>query len=308
MQKSYQQLIKKLGENRIKTNEPMSLHTTFKIGGPADLFYEARTTEEVVGAVGICRRLKVTYFILGGGSNLLVSDKGIRGMVIKISNIKYSCEARSCSAGQISNTIMTAEAGVQLSDIVEVAAKNSLSGLEFAVGIPGTLGGALRGNAGAWQQAIGDRVLRVRILNRDGKVSWINKRTCQFDYRQSRFKKNGEIILAAELGLEQGSQQQIRRTMTDNLEKRKSQPQEPSAGSIFTNPKPEAAARLIEECNLKGYRVGKACFSKDHANFIVNLGLAKAKDVLKLIGLAQRKVKEKFGIRLETEVKIIGEF
>ena len=298
MQKSYQQLIKKLGENRIKTNEPMSLHTTFKIGGPADLFYEARTAEEVAGAVGVCRRLKVAYFILGGGSNLLVSDKGIRGVVIKIANGKWS----------MINGQLIVEAGVPLNKVIEIAAKHSLSGLEFAVGIPGTLGGAIAGNAGAWQQAIGDKVLRVRILSKDGRVKWISKKACQFDYRQSRFKKNGEIILAAELGLEQGSQQQIRRTMADNLEKRKSQPQEPSAGSIFVNPKPEAAARLIEKCGLKGYRIGKACFSVKHANFIVNLGLAKTKDVLDLISLAQSKVKEKFGIMLETEVKIIGEF
>ena len=298
MQKSYQQLIEKLGEDRVKIDELMSLHTTFKIGGPADLFYEAKTEEEVAESIKFCQNLEIPFFVLGGGSNLLVSDKGIRGMVIKISNIKY----------QISNTIITADAGARLGDIVEAAAEHSLSGLEFAVGIPGTLGGALRGNAGAWQQAIGDRVLRVRILDKDIKVKWISKKDCQFDYRQSRFKKSGEIILAAELKLLSGNPEQIRETMRDNLEKRKSQPREPSAGSIFINPKPEAAGALIEQVNLKGFCVGQAQISPQHANFIINLGGASCSDVLELISLAKKAVEEKFGIKFEEEVKIVGEF
>ena len=216
-------------------------------------------------------------------------------MVIKISNFKF----------QISNSRTVVDAGIPLAEVVEKIAQSSLSGLEFCTGIPGTVGGAVVGNAGAWQQAIGDRVKMVKVLGKNDKVKWIKKEDCQFDYRQSRFKQSGEIVLAVELELAESSETKIREKMAEYLAKRSQQPKELSAGSIFVNPKPEAAGSLIEKVGLKGYQIGQAQISSQHANFIINLGGASCRDVLELISLAKKTVKEKFGVDLEEEVKII---
>ncbi len=296
----------RLGQGRVKRDEPMSSHTTFGIGGPADLFYEARTEEEVIEAVKLCRELAAPYFILGGGSNLLVSDRGVRGVVIKISNIKYK---QSLSLrDQISNTAVVAEAGVRLAELVEEVAKRSLTGLEFLVGIPGTVGGAIVGNAGAWQQAIGDKVGRVKVLDQDNETRWIARDGCQFGYRQSCFQGEEEIVLGVELNLVQGKTEEIKKKMEEYRSKRNQQPKEPSAGSIFVNPKPEAAGSLIEKAGLKGYRVGQAQISPLHANFIINLGGASCDDVLQLISRVKETVKEELNVTLQEEVKIVGEF
>lgn len=302
MNKNYQKLIELLGENRVKTDEPMAKYTTFGIGGPADLYYEAKTEEELVRAIKKSDELEVPYYILGNGSNLLVGDKGIKGMVIKnkILKIKY----KKVKGGEL----IIAGAGVLLNDLMKFCVKNSFSGLEFLTGIPGSVGGAVRGNAGAWQKNIGDQVKRVKILTEDGKVKWIAQEDCHFSYRKSWFKKTKEIILEVELKVEKKEKKEIEKMVGEYKEKRKNQPRELSAGSVFINPKPYSAGEMIEECGLKGIKNNLAEISLLHANFIVNLGGAKAKDVVELIALVKEKVKKRFGIELEEEIVRVGEF
>lgn len=302
MDQRYKKIIAILGKDRIKLNEPLSRQTTFKIGGPADLFYESKTGKELIGVIRVIREIGIPYFILAGGSNILVGDKGFRGMVIKflISNFKFLIKDKI--------VLVTVGAGMPTSVLLNELTKRSISGLEFMAGVPGTVGGAVRGNAGAWQQNFGDKVSRVKVLTSQSEIVWLKKADCQFEYRHSRFKKSGEIVLEAELELVYGKEEEIKKQIEGYLEKRIDQPQEPSAGSVFINPKPQAAGELIEQCGLKGKRIGGAQISKKHANFIINVGEAKATDVLALIGLAKGKVKEKFNIDLEEEIVKIGEF
>lgn len=302
MNKNYQKIISILGKNRVRVDEPMAKHTTFKIGGPADLFYEARTEEELVRVVRAVREMGVSYFILGNGSNLLVGDRGIRGMVIKIQNAKVKKQNDN------SKFKILADAGALLAEVVNFATKNSLGGLEFLTGIPGSVGGAVRGNAGAWQKTISGQVTKVKILSPDGKIKFLNQKDCQFSYRQSRFKKTEELILEIELEVEKKDKGEIEKLIEEYTYKRSHQPKEASAGSIFINPKPYVAGEMIDRCGLKGKKIGRAQISPKHANFIVNLGGAKATDVVALINLAREKVKEKFGIELKEEIVRVGEF
>jgi len=292
----YKDLIKILGEDRVKRNEPMAKHTTFGIGGPTDLFYEAKTREELVGAVKLVRKLKIPYFIVGGGSNLLISHRGIRGMAIEIRNTEY----------EIRDTKIFADAGVSLRKLAQTAAKKSLSGLEFAVGIPGTVGGAVWGNAGADKEWIGNIVEEVKVLTTKNKIKKLSQTDCRFRYRTSRFKKNKEIILQVVLKLKKDDPEKIREKIGEFLVKRKNQPKEKSAGSIFKNPEDKTAGWLIDQCGLKGKKIGNAQISPKHANFIVNLGKAEADDVVQLIKFAKREVFKKFGIKLEEEISLIG--
>ncbi|MCX6725997.1 MAG: UDP-N-acetylmuramate dehydrogenase [Candidatus Shapirobacteria bacterium] len=280
-----------VGENQI-----LAGYTTFKIGGVADWFYQVKNETDLIKAISFCRKQKIPFFILGGGSNLLVSDKGFRGMVIKMENEMI----------KVDNEKIIVESGSSLARLIKIAMENSLSGLEFLAGIPGTVGGSIVGNAGAWQENFSDKIKRVKILDGKDQVKWFNQEDCQFSYRQSRFKKSKEIILAVEIELKKAKQKDISQKISDNLKKRKNQPQEPSAGSIFINPKPNSASDLIENCGLKGVKRGGAEISDKHANFIVNRDGAKAKDVLELISLAKQQVKEKFGIDLKTEIFFLG--
>lgn len=297
--KNYQEIRVKLGQDRVKVEELMSKHTTFKIGGPADLFYEAKTKKELVKAIKLVRELKVPYFILGGGSNVLVSDKGIRGIVIKMKNDKWS----------MANGKLKVAAAVSLPLLVQETARRGLSGLEFCKGIPGTIGGAIVGNAGTKNEGIGSLVEKVEVLDQDGKIKTISRKDCRFSYRESRFKDGSEIILAVVLKLTRDKPTNIKQKLKKYLQIRASQPQDSSAGSIFRNPSLGLpVGKLIEEVGLKGKKVGQAQISGKHANFIVNLGGAKSTDVLKLISLAKKEVKKKFGINLVEEIKIMGEF
>ena len=190
--------------------------------------------------------------------------------------------------------------------IVDLAAKNSLTGLEFAAGIPGTIGGAVVGNAGTADKWIGDLVEKVEVLGEDGEIHQLPTSECQFGYRTSRFQKTKEIILRVVLKLKKDSLQKIKQRIAENLSKRANQPKEKSAGSIFKNPKEKPAGWLIDQCGLKGIRIGDAQISPQHANFIVNLGKARAADVLKLISLARTEVRKKFGVELEEEIYLLG--
>jgi len=270
--------------------------TSFKIGGEADFFYEAKTKDDLVYAVRVARKLKIPYSLLGGGTNVLTSDEGVEGLVIKVANGQW----------RIANSKLMTEAGVPLTKLVEEAAKNNLSGLEPLVGIPGSLGGAIFGNAGIKEGAIGDVILEVEVLDKKGQTGKVKRSDCRFSYRQSRFQASGEVICAATLSLKKEGKGEIAKKMADFLAKRRNQPKLPSAGSIFKNPEKDFAGRLIEACGLKGKRVGGAQIWQKNANWIVNLGTASCRDVLKLILLAKSKVKQKFGILLEQEIRLVG--
>ena len=314
----YQELVKVLGKG-LKRNEPMARHTTFKIGGPADFFYEAKTERELILAVKLARELKIPYFILGGGSNVLVGDR-VKGLVIKIANCELSREAGSRFAGRIANlsgeTKIYAEAGVPLAKVVQFAANHSLSGLEFAAGIPGTVGGAVYGNAGTpknwvFGKSIGDQVESVTLLMPNGRIKIVNREWMKFDYRESRLKSYSPeecpIILSVVLRFEKGEKAAIERSIREKLKKRAEKiPSEPSAGCVFKNPKGDFAGRLIEEAGLRGFPFGGAKISEKHANFIVNTGHASASDVLTLMKRIKEKVWEKFKVKLKEEIVLVG--
>jgi UDP-N-acetylmuramate dehydrogenase len=282
---------------KLKKNEPLSRHTTFRIGGPAKYFIEAKTAEELALALDFARENKLKTFFLGKGSNVLFSDKGFEGVVIK----------PAFSRVVIKNETMIAEAGASLHKIVNLAMNHSLSGLEGVVGIPGSVGGAVAMNAGVGERALGDLVIRVWGLGTRGLVKTFTKKRCQFGYRKSIFQKGKWVILKVELGLKKGDKQVIRQTIKEMWKKRlEKQPYDmPSAGSVFKNPKGDFAGRLIEAAGCKRMEVGDAQVSEKHANFIVNLGKAKAWQVKKLMDIVKIKVQKKFKIALQPEIKLV---
>ena len=287
----------------LKKNVSLKNYTTFKIGGPAKYFFEAKKKEDLIGAVITAKKFKLPFFILGGGSNILVSDEGFKGLVIKCQMSNVKCQNQNSKLKTI-----YAESGVRLSNLVQFSLEKSLAGLEWAVGIPGMVGGAILGNAGAFGRSMKDVIQKVEVFDtKTGKVKIFKKKDCQFDYRNSIFKeKKNLIILSATLQLKKGNKLKIEKRIKEYLNYRKeTQPLNlPSAGSIFKNPKGFSAGELIEGCGLKGKRIGNVKISEKHANFIVNLGGGKAKDVKKLINLAKKKIKEKFGITLEEEIEL----
>jgi len=257
-----------------KQNIPLAKHTTFKIGGKAKYFFIAKNTEDLIEAIKWAKNTNNPYFILGGGSNILVSDKGFDGLVIKVTSYKL----------RVTDYKIYADAGVLLKEIVDESVKAGLAGLEWAAGIPGTVGGAAKVNASAFGGSMNNVVKNIR--------------------------KYKDIILSVELELKKGDRKKSKKLIKEYLEYRnKNQPLEyPSAGCIFKNPSGQPAGYLIDQCGLKGTKIGKAMISKKHANFIVNLSGAKAEDVKKLIDLCKEKVKERFGVELEEEIEYLGEF
>ncbi len=286
---------------QIKKNIGLAPYTTFKIGGVADYFFVAETKEDLVRAIKTAREFKLPFFLLAGGSNLLVSDKGFKGLVIKFQISKF----------KIQNSRVVAEAGVMLRELINASAKLGLDGFEWLAGIPGTVGGAIRGNAGAFGKSMADLVKTVEVLEIGSKLEIKNYKPedCQFSYRSSIFKKRKNlVILSVEIQLKKGNKKEIGKNIKRYLDYRKEKHplNLPSAGSIFKNPEDSSAGKLIESCGLKGKKIGQVQISEKHANFIVNLGKAKAEDILKLISLAKQKVKEKFGIELEEEIQFLG--
>lgn len=285
----------------IKKNVSLAEFTTFKIGGRAKYFFIAETKEDLIRAIFVAKKLKLQFFILGGGSNLLVSDKGYNGLVIKTQNSNLEIRKN----GTIINFFCGA--GTPLAKLVLESIKNSAEGLEWAAGIPGTVGGAIFGNAGAFNEAISSNIEEVEVLDiRRMVLKKFKNKDCKFEYRKSFFKKNKNfVILSAKLKLKNGKKEKIKKIIKDHLEKRKKfQPLKyPSAGSVFVNPKTGLkTGEMIEKCGLKGKKIGKAKVSEKHANFILNLGKAKEKDVKKLISLIKNRVKNKFGIILKEEI------
>nr|WP_207724668.1 UDP-N-acetylmuramate dehydrogenase [Blautia difficilis] len=291
-----------LGKDRVLVDEPMKRHTTFRIGGPADFFLLPSTVDEVRGILEICREEELPYFILGNGSNLLVSDKGYRGVIIQL--------YRNFSNISVEGNEICASSGALLSQIAAAARNASLTGFEFAGGIPGTLGGAVFMNAGAYGGELKDVLKEAVVMTEQGEILTLPVEKLDMGYRTSRIKKAGYLVLEARLVLEQGDMDKIRDITKDLTEKRVSkQPLEyPSAGSTFKRPEGYFAGKLIMDAGLRGYQVGDAQVSEKHCGFVINKGNATAADVLTLIENVREKVQEQFGVTLEPEVKFLGEF
>ncbi len=290
-----------LPDDRVLIDAPMSEQTTFKIGGPADCLVLPASIEEIRQIISLIKEYDVPYIIIGNGSNVLVMDKGIRGIVLKFSNdMSYMrCENESVIAG----------CGALLADLSDFASVNSLTGLEFAVGIPGSIGGAIYMNAGAYGGEIKNVVKSVTAVSPDGHIVKYDNQQSSFGYRQSIFQKNDNVICEIELSLSKGDKDSIVSSMKEFTGRReKKQPLElPSAGSTFKRPAGYYVGTLIEQTGLKGFRVGDAQISTKHAGFVVNVGHASAKDVLELISEVQKRIYEAHGVKLYPEVRIIGE-
>ena len=288
-----------LGE--VSFNYPLKEHTSFKIGGGAELYVCPNNLMELITVLNILKENDVSYFLLGAGSNLLIGDGGVRGAVIKLGDGFDYAHAK--------NDYILAGAGVSLAKLSAEAKNAELTGLEFASGIPGTLGGAIFMNAGAYGGEMKDVITEVSYIDSDGSVKTVSGEECDFGYRKSMFSDGGKIIISAKLTLNKGNKEEIIATMRDlNGRRKEKQPLEyPSAGSTFKRPEGHFAGALIEEAGLKGYTIGGAQVSEKHAGFVINKGDATAKDVMDLIAYVQGVVREKSGVDLEPEVKIIGE-
>ncbi len=289
---------------QVKRNEPLAPHTTFRIGGPAQVFIQVRSLDDLVRVVSHARRFNVPYFVLGNGSNVLVLDGGVRGLVIE-----NRCDQHQLEVLTADRAVLKAESGVMLPGLVNRLVRQGWSGLEWAIGVPGTIGGAVVGNAGAHGASISDRLLRVSVLDDVGQRCVLPKTELGFSYRSSRFKRQpGAIVLSAEFEMERGEPKELIAKMHSYTEYRRStQPTDASVGSMFKNPSGDYAGRLIEQAGLKGTRVGKIEVSPVHANFFVNHGGATATDVLQLVNLVRERVRAACGIALELEIQIVGE-
>ena len=285
----------------VRENVNLAEYTTFKIGGPADYFIEIKNKERLIKVVLWARDNNLPFFILSGGSNLLISDRGYRGLVIKLGKgeANFREDKIFCFGGNL------------LSEISSLSFKKGLSGLEWSAGIPGSIGGAVFGNAGAFGFSIEDIVLEIEALDiQKGEIKKLNNKDCLFGYRSSIFKENNFVILSATLIFKKKNRKEIEEKRNEFLKERKKK--QPfgfySAGSIFKNKKDVSAGSLIDECGLKGKRVGDVVVSEKHANFISNLGKGKGKEVFKLIRIIKEKVKKRFEIDLEEEIILLGDF
>jgi UDP-N-acetylmuramate dehydrogenase len=289
------------GGGAITVNEPMMSHTSFKIGGPADVFIKPQNTAGLLQILRCCGQMNVPALVMGNGTNLIVRDKGIRGVVIQITD--------NMNAYTVEEDEITAEAGILLSRLSRIALEHELTGMEFAEGIPGTLGGAVVMNAGAYDGEMSFVVKQTEYLRTDGEVLLLDNPGHCFGKRSSFIQTDGGVALKTRISLRKGDKAQISEKMAEFRSKRKEkQPLEmPSAGSIFKRPEGNFAGKLVEDCGLRGCRIGGAEVSCLHCGFIVNTGNATAMDVLSLIKYIQDRVYADFGVQLQTEVKIVGE-
>ena len=288
------------GDACVWEQESMKKHTTFRIGGPADLFAAPTTQEAVAEVIRICREQNYPFYILGNGSNLLVSDDGYRGLILQL--------YRNFSEILIEEDEIHVQSGAMLSVIAKRALEAGLTGFEFASGIPGTIGGAVVMNAGAYGGEMKDVLTEVTVLTKENEIRTIPAAELELGYRTSAVMKNGWIVLGAKIKLQKGDPQAIRTRMEELKEQRVTkQPLEyPSAGSTFKRPEGYFAGKLIMDAGLRGFSVGDAQVSEKHCGFVVNKGNATAQDVLELIRQVTEKVKEQFGVTLEPEVKMLG--
>ena len=301
-QNFYNKLNNVIAKDSILINEPMSRHTTFRVGGPADFFVTPKAKEEVRDVIRICKEAGMPYYIIGNGSNLLVSDAGYRGVIVQI--------YKEMNEVKVEGDLVKAQAGALLSGIAAKALGAELSGFEFASGIPGTIGGACVMNAGAYGGEMKDVLESVTVLTGEGKIIELGRNELELGYRTSVIAKKGYIVLGAVLKLERGDGEKIKTYMDELKEKRVTkQPLEyPSAGSTFKRPEGYFAGKLIQDSGLKGFTVGGAQVSEKHSGFVINKGNATAADVMELIRQVTAKVKEDTGVTMEPEVKQIGEF
>ena len=295
-------LLSILKEEQVKKDEPMKNHTTFRVGGPAAYFVTPQTVEEVSKVIEACTQENVPYYIVGNGSNLLVSDKGYEGVIIQI--------YKQMNQVEVEGTQIRAQAGALLSMIAKRALDAELTGFEFAAGIPGTLGGACVMNAGAYGGEMKDVLQSVTVLTDKGEVKVLAKEELELGYRTSVIAKKGYIVLEAVIELQKGEKEAIQTVMDELKEKRVTkQPLEyPSAGSTFKRPEGYFAGKLIQDAGLRGFQVGGAQVSEKHCGFVINKDQATASDVMNLMNQVSDKVYEAFGVRLEPEVKRLGEF
>lgn len=296
-------LKEKIDTKDILENEPMSKHTTFKVGGNADLLIRVKNIKELQFVLKLAKENNIPIFILGNGSNLLVKDKGIRGITIKI-------EIKKMEISEENNDVyVTVGAGNKIAEVAVSLLNEEITGFEFATGIPGTMGGFVRMNAGAYGKEAKDIVLETTVLDYNGNIEKIIGKEHQFEYRNSIIKNMDVVILETKLKLSHGKRQDILNLMEDYKKSRfDKQPLEfPSAGSTFKRGKDFVTAKLIDECGLKGYKIGGAMVSTKHAGFIVNTGKASTKDIIELIDYIKQVVLEKTGKKIELEIEIIGE-
>ncbi|MBU2236074.1 UDP-N-acetylmuramate dehydrogenase [Patescibacteria group bacterium] len=314
----FKELNEKLG-NRVNEDFALAPLTGYKIGGPAKYYFIGENTDDVKNAVGAAHELSLPVFILARGSNVLVSDKGFAGLVIHNKSKNIS----------VSNTEIEADAGVNLSSLANSAKDLGLSGIEFIAGIPGSVGGAIRGNAGAWGSEIKNVLIKVMAVTESGEIIERSNKQCEFGYRESIFKMNKEIILSASFELSKSTKKDVQIKINEIVKKKKEEQEfeSPSAGCVFKNTKVDfseeemakkgidssavnnglvSSGYLIDRLGLKGFTVGGAMVSKVHGNFIINLGNATAEQIVMLIGIIKQKVRDKYGIQLQEEIQLIG--
>ena len=282
-----------------RENEPLAAHCTFKIGGPAQLIVQPQTEQQLCSAAALCKEQAVRYYLLGNGSNILFADEGFAGVVLDVSALGSDIA--------VEGNMLTAGAGVRLTALCRAALEHGLSGLEFAYGIPGTVGGAVYMNAGAYGGEMKDVLTVVRYLTAEGEVVQASAAELDLSYRHSIFEENGGCILSAQFALQPGNAADIRAKMDELMAKRvdKQPLDKPSAGSTFKRPAGAFAAALIDQCGLRGFRHGGAAVSDKHCGFVVNLGGATCADVLALCDEVRAIVKEKTGYELEKEIRVV---
>ncbi|GAA0067126.1 MAG: UDP-N-acetylmuramate dehydrogenase [Clostridium perfringens] len=299
----YMEFYKLLGEfyneEDITVDSPMSEHIYFRVGGPADILVTPVNEEQVVNTLKLCREYNVPYFILGNGSNILVKDGGISGVVIKFNKLNKITTEGNC---------VTAQSGALLKDVSKAALENNLRGFEFACGIPGSIGGAVFMNAGAYDGEMAHVIKSARVIDENCNIKNLTKEELELGYRSSIVMKKGYVVIEATVELESGEYASIKDKIDDLTNRRESkQPLEyPSAGSTFKRPEGYFAGKLIQDSGLKGFSIGGAAVSEKHSGFVINKGGATAKDVLDVIAHVQKTVKEHFDVELHTEVRIIG--
>ena len=297
----YKGLEEILSKDSIKYNEPMKKHTTMKVGGPCDCMVEPSSIEEIQKVLEYVKENNIKYYIIGNGSNLLVKDEGVHALVIKI--------ASKFSSVEVNGEHIKAYSGCSVPKLAQIAKENSLSGLEFACGIPGSVGGGIRMNAGAYGSEMVNVVEKVGFLDENGNLKEIDGKDAHFTYRHSMFVDNPQyVVVYAIYKLQKGNKDEISKIMEENMNSRKQkQPIEyPNFGSVFKRPEGYFVGKLVDDCGLKGYKIGEAQVSTKHSGFMINAGDATCKDVLDLIEYVKEKVYEKFNVKLQEEVVILG--
>ena len=287
-------------EKDIHLNAKMSEHIYFKVGGPVDILLTPNNAEQVRKSISICKENNIPFYVIGNGSNILVKDGGIRGVVIELSNINKIV---------VNGTKIKAECGALLKDVSLIAAREALDGFEFACGIPGSVGGAVFMNAGAYDGEISFVIENAEVINENEEIITLNREQLNLGYRQSVVMQKGYVVISATFALKKGNKEKIKNRI-DELTKRREEKQPleyPSAGSTFKRPEGYFAGKLIQDAGLKGFTIGGACVSEKHAGFIINKNHGTAKDVLAVIKHVQEEVKKKFNVELHPEVRIIGE-